>query len=612
MRENLLRILAALLGAAFAVGGAALLLAACPFCVPGKNTAPVEKITKAVVKINGARQEVSLPFQISDLEPGTEVKAELALSNDDGDRWILVRSAFAPLIVEEDGAELLSFGEAGDCPAFLKDPGTGVYLLRPGKRGEVHLTFTYTFPTARSAMTVQPVLVSTQAGLLRDVFARYGAVMFAGLVLVIGGILVMGMGALVRTLARQGTALLFLGAFTALTGIWGISNCDLAPLLWHNERFWYVASYLSFFALLLPLVLFLEYSIPFRASALFAALRWALLVLLPVTVLLQAAGLVMFSKSARLYQILLPLTVLACTAGVVTEAVRYRNRFARMLSLGMGLLLAATAMELARYVTSTRYDSSIFFLGGTCAFCVYMCLVGALEIRNSWAAAERQKAQEQELSLLRIQVQEEKKHQKTLLAHERELARLRHDYRHELTALSEMAGSGDLAGIRAHLVTMCSSIPEGRRERYCENPAVNAVVGHYTELARQAGARAQISLSLPRSLAPEVEQSLCVVFGNLLENAAEAVARGEMQEPFARLTAVRHLNKLVIHMENSCSGKPRRFGRFYVSSKREEVGIGLASITSAARLHGVDAHFDDRDGVFFSDVYLDLTAPKNT
>jgi hypothetical protein len=305
-----------------------------------------------------------------------------------------------------------------DCPAFLKDPGTGVYLLRPGKRGEVHLTFTYTFPTARSAMTVQPVLVSTQAGLLRDVFARYGAVMFAGLVLVIGGILVMGMGALVRTLARQGTALLFLGAFTALTGIWGISNCDLAPLLWHNERFWYVASYLSFFALLLPLVLFLEYSIPFRASALFAALRWALLVLLPVTILLQAAGLVMFSKSARLYQILLPLTVLACTAGVVTEAVRYWNRFARMLSLGMGLLLAATAMELARYVTSTRYDSSIFFLGGTCAFCVYMCLVGALEIRNSWAAAERQKAQEQELSLLRIQVQEEKKHQKTLLAHE--------------------------------------------------------------------------------------------------------------------------------------------------------------------------------------------------
>jgi hypothetical protein len=56
--------------------------------VPGKDTAPVEKITKAVVKINGARQNVSLPFQISDLEPGTEAKAELALSNDDGDRWI--------------------------------------------------------------------------------------------------------------------------------------------------------------------------------------------------------------------------------------------------------------------------------------------------------------------------------------------------------------------------------------------------------------------------------------------------------------------------------------------------------------------------------------------
>ncbi|MGN1022310.1 MAG: GHKL domain-containing protein [Lachnospiraceae bacterium] len=612
MREIAQRILAVLLVAAFAAGAVALLLGTLPYREPRRDTEPVERITGAVITVDGESQNASLPLQIQDLAPGTTVTAELTIQNDEGEGWILVRSAFAPLLVEADGEELLSFGHTGERPAFMKDPGTGVFLLRLAKRGEVHLTLTYTFPMARSSMKVQPIYYSTQAGLFRFALHRYGTVMIEGLVLVIGGILVLGMGALVRTLERQGTALIFLGAFTALTGLWGVSNCDLAPLLWHNASLCYVLSYVSFFAMLLPLLLFLEYSIPFHAQIFYTIIRWMLLVLLPVAVLLQAAGIVMFHESVRLYQILLPLTVLACTVGVLTEAVRYRNRFARTLSFGMGVLLASTVMELASYMTSTRYDCSAWFLGGTSIFCVYMCLVGALDIRSSWAAKERQKEQEQELSLLRIQIQEQKKHQDALVAHEKELSRLRHDYRHELTALSEMVESGDLAGIRAHLDTMRRSIPDGKRKRYCENAAVNAVVSYYVQMAEQTGAEAQISLNLPAALSAEMEQSLCVVFGNLLENAAEAVARGEMEYPFVRLTAIRHLNKLVIHMENSCSGKLRRFGKFFVSSKREEVGIGLASITSVARVHGGDAHFDGQNGVFVSDVYLDLVVPTNT
>ena len=117
-----------------------------------------------------------------------------------------------------------------------------------------------------------------------------------------------------------------------------------------------------------------------------------------------------------------------------------------------------------------------------------------------------------------------------------------------------------------------------------------------------------IIISLPRELSHSVEQNLCVVFGNLLENAAEAAERikesGEDTEKRIRLSAVMHMDNLVIHMENSMSGKPRKWGRFYVSSKREEVGIGLTSIANIAAMYGGNAEFRCEEGIFISDFYL--------
>jgi hypothetical protein len=72
-----------------------------------------------------------------------------------------------------------------------------------------------------------------------------------------------------------------------------------------------------------------------------------------------------------------------------------------------------------------------------------------------------------------------------------------------------------------------------------------------------------------------------------------------------------HLNTLVIRMENSYSGRLRRWGRFYLSGKRDEVGIGLTSIASIADAAGGNASFYPEGDVFVSDVYLTLETEEN-
>ena len=140
---------------------------------------------------------------------------------------------------------------------------------------------------------------------------------------------------------------------------------------------------------------------------------------------------------------------------------------------------------------------------------------------------------------------------------------------------------------------------------------MNAVISYYTQMAENMGAKVRVDLALPRNISHSMEQNLCVVFGNLLENAAEAIGRiksgkdhsGE-EENNISLSAVVHMGNLVIHMENSMSGKPKKWGRFFVSSKRAEVGIGLTSIANIAGLYNGDAEFSCENGRFISDVYF--------
>ncbi len=71
------------------------------------------------------------------------------------------------------------------------------------------------------------------------------------------------------------------------------------------------------------------------------------------------------------------------------------------------------------------------------------------------------------------------------------------------------------------------------------------------------------------------------------------------------------MGNLIIHMENSMDGKIRKWGRFYLSSKRPEVGIGLSSIANIAEMHGGNAEFHGENGVFVSDVYMELFPQDN-
>jgi hypothetical protein len=581
---------------------------------------PVTKIESAEITVNGETKTYSLSTKLEHLAQGTPVDVTFILNNTSNDTWMQIRTAFAPVTVYENGVEVYAFGAQNTRPSFMKDPGTMIQFVQIMEQGEVEITLHYTSPTTRSSLTVAAPLISNQAGLLRYDGHKLGYVMGESLVLLIGGILLAVISVFVIQMIHEGVILLCIGIFTAVTGLWGISNCDLALFFLNDPNLWYIVSYVCFFSLLVPLEMFLEEYVHFHFRKLLQSLHYALCVMVPLTVILQLSGTVMFSQSARIYQFLVPASVLVFTGGVIWEAFRYRSRPAGQMIPGMLILSWGTIAELLNYNGSLEYDSSFYFLLGTGIFCLYMCIVGALQIRRSYEYRRKAQEQERQLMLMNQEILEQKKYQDTVLDHERQLRRLRHDYRHQIMVLQEFVRNGETQELSAYLSEMMKAIPKNSDIRYTQNVAVNAVIAYYASLAKKKGVETDIDIQLPEMLSMDMEQSLCVVFGNLLENACEALARldcggndtadtvekGTERGKFIRLSAVEHRGNLIIHMENSMDGKIRKWGKFYISSKRQEVGIGLTSISNIAEMHGGDAEFHGENGVFISDVYMEL------
>lgn len=100
------------------------------------------------------------------------------------------------------------------------------------------------------------------------------------------------------------------------------------------------------------------------------------------------------------------------------------------------------------------------------------------------------------------------------------------------------------------------------------------------------------------------DAELCVIFGNLLENALEACGRMTEGRKFLRLSSTVHLGTLIITMDNSFDGRVKQEDGKFRSSKRDDFGVGLTSIQAVARKRGSDARFEPDGRVFRSSVYV--------
>lgn len=235
-----------------------------------------------------------------------------------------------------------------------------------------------------------------------------------------------------------------------------------------------------------------------------------------------------------------------------------------------------------------------------CLFAVCHILLQSLENFQNQAVLESQKSQmERVLSL-------QKEQYALLKAQNEETRRFRHDLRQRLVVANCYLKEGQAEKVSDYLNTLLGELPAGA-ERVCPNDAVNAVALYHQAAAQRAGI-SSVSLHLeqvPQACTPELEGDLCVLVGNLLENAVAACK--EAEQPFLTMHSRYSNGILTLTMDNRFSTVIQTPDGDFLSTKQSG-GIGLLSIRSIARKYGGGYRFETKGSIFYSSVYLQLSS----
>jgi sensor histidine kinase regulating citrate/malate metabolism len=187
----------------------------------------------------------------------------------------------------------------------------------------------------------------------------------------------------------------------------------------------------------------------------------------------------------------------------------------------------------------------------------------------------------------------------------REMRGWRHDYHNHIQTLKAYRAGGEyerldqyLSALDADLAGIDTLIKSG-------NVMVDAILNSKLSLAAARRISVNARAIVPEELAIS-EIDLCVIIGNLLDNAMEACAPLPENGRFIRVYIDIKREHLYLSVTNSSRGRPAKQNGRYVSAKGGFHGLGLPRLDRLVDKYGGYVKRRDEEGVFSSEIVLPL------
>ena len=231
----------------------------------------------------------------------------------------------------------------------------------------------------------------------------------------------------------------------------------------------------------------------------------------------------------------------------------------------------------------------------------FVLIINWLFLYVFWWTARRLSAAakvEQQNTLLNLEV----KRYDELLDYINETRNLRHDFRHHIIAIDELAKSGDNEKLQDYLSQFTELVD--RPVRMFANPIVDAVAAHYDKSAEAHGVTVDWGLSLPEDL-PVSEADFCSIMGNTVENAIRAVENLPADMRRVSVTASMLSDEMIGYsVKNPYKGKIAFKKNGLPRTKAQGHGIGLESVANITKKYNGSLQISAKDGIFSISIIL--------
>ena len=175
---------------------------------------------------------------------------------------------------------------------------------------------------------------------------------------------------------------------------------------------------------------------------------------------------------------------------------------------------------------------------------------------------------------------------------------MRHDYKFHLKTALDMLKNGDLDKSREYLYGLHEQIENKELPNFCSNVVINSLVSDYARKCKEMNIDFNVSISIPPDFTV-MNYEMCIVLGNLLENAVEACRKLENKRQI-KLVLKPKGKQLILMVRNTFNGEVVLDGDKFVSTKSDDnTGIGLESVMAVVDHFG-EMYRINYDSEFFS------------
>jgi len=180
----------------------------------------------------------------------------------------------------------------------------------------------------------------------------------------------------------------------------------------------------------------------------------------------------------------------------------------------------------------------------------------------------------------------------------------RHDYRNHIQTMKIHASAGDWDSIIKYLDELDTDLQTVETVIKTGNKMTDAIINSKISLAKSK----EINISVDANIAVELNTSqldLCIIIGNLLDNAIEACLAIPADKRFIRLFMEMKSTQLYMSFTNSAPpGKQQKVNGRFLTAKGEGHGFGLVRIDDIIERNSGFISRNSEDEVFTTEILL--------
>lgn len=186
----------------------------------------------------------------------------------------------------------------------------------------------------------------------------------------------------------------------------------------------------------------------------------------------------------------------------------------------------------------------------------------------------------------------------------RQMRGWRHDYRNHIQVMKAYAASGDMDAIRNYLDSLEQDLTTVDTVIKTGNRMTDAILNSKISIARAKHIDVVADANIPVELGLS-EVDLCIIIGNLFDNAIEAsMTLPEDRRQIRVYMEVKNTQLYISFTNFTAQGKQTKIGKRFASTKGEGHGLGLLRMDNVVERLGGYLNRNSEDGAFTTEILL--------